>query len=159
MNPKLLKDKRFLIGAVVVVVIVVLFAGLFFLKNLSSNQTQQVNNNILPTEIPVPTIMASDLGLTLEAGLAKKTIIVSVEKAEGVSSIDYELSYTAKGDIPRGAIGKLTIKSGIATKEITLGTCSDVCHYDTDVKNIKVILKITKEDGSVFSSTATLDSI
>jgi hypothetical protein len=134
-----------------------LVLGLLVWKNIASNSTQPVNNNVLPSEVPIPTITAEDLGLTLEAGPAKRTVILTVAKTEGISAIEYELSYTAKDDIPRGAIGSLDLKKKPVSKEITLGTCSDVCHYDTDVKDIKIVLKITKEDGSVFSSTATLD--
>lgn len=158
MNKALLKNKKFQIGAVVALVLVLL-VGFLVWKNVAANSSVAVNNNILPSEAPVPTIAAADLGLTLEAGPAKKTVIVSVTNTDGISNIDYELSYTATGDIPRGAIGTLDLKKSPASKEITLGTCSDVCHYDTGVKDIKVVLKITKTDGSVFSSTATLDTL
>lgn len=159
MNSKLLKNKQFLIIAAVVIVLFVGLVGFVIFKNASGNAGQRVNGNVLPSEIPVPTISASDLGLTLEAGPAKKSVILSVANTNGISAIEYELSYIAKGDIPRGAIGSLDLKKQPATKDITLGTCSDTCHYDTDVKDIKVIIKITKTDGNVFQSEASLDTL
>lgn len=157
MNKDLLKNRKFQIVAGVVVLVLV--GGFLIFKNLTANTQQAVDNNVLPTEVPIPTISASSLGLTLEAGRAKQTVIVTVTNVNGISSIDYELSYLAKGDIPRGAIGSMDLKKNPVSKEITLGTCSDVCHYDTDVKNIKVILKVTKDDGNVYQSTASLDTL
>jgi len=30
------------------------------------------------------------------------------------------------------------------------GTCSDVCHYDSGVTDIDLIVKITKTDGKIY---------
>ena len=50
------------------------------------------------------------------------------------------------------------IKSGKPfTQEIVLGTCSDVCHYDEEVSNIKLILKVTKIDGTIARVEETLE--
>lgn len=157
MNKDLLKNKKFLVVAVALVLLV-LVVGFVMFKNSSSSNVQ-VNGNILPSEAPVPTISASELGLILEAGPAGKSVILTVAKTDGISAIEYELSYISKGDIPRGAIGQMDLKKTPAVKDITLGTCSDVCHYDTEVKDIKILLKITKTGGSVFQSEATLDSL
>lgn len=158
MNKDLLKNKKFLVVVAVAVVLLVLVVGFVMFKNSSSSNVQ-VNGNILPSEAPVPTISASELGLTLEAGPGGKSVILTVTKTDGISAIEYELSYISKGDIPRGAIGQMDLKKTPAVKDIILGTCSDVCHYDTEVKDIKILLKITKTDGSVFQSEATLDSL
>lgn len=155
MKADIFKNKFVLLGGGILL-IVVLFGGLIFFRN-ASNQTTG-NPNVLPTEIPVPTIVPEELGLSLTEGKPGKTVILTVRNTEGISDIEYELSYSAKDDIPRGAIGSLDLKKKPATKEITLGTCSDVCHYDEDVTNVKIVLKITKENGSVFSSTAFLEA-
>lgn len=152
MNSEFLKSRNFLIGAVTLVV--VLLVGAFFLFKGSTPKVAV--NQEAQTEAPIPTITQEDLGLKLEAGPGKRTVILTIEKTQGISAIEYELSYTAKDDIPRGALGKVNLKRQPAREEITLGTCSDVCHYDTDISNIKIVLKITKIDGSVFQSTATL---
>lgn len=151
----LLKNKPLLVVAGVILIVVV-FGGLIFFRG--SQGQNAGNSDAFPTEIPIPTIIPEELGLSLTEGKPGKTVILTVRNTQGISAIEYELSYSAKDDIPRGAIGSLDLKKKPATKEITLGTCSDVCHYDEDVKDVKIVLKITKEDGSVFSSTASLET-
>lgn len=153
----LLKDKRILV-AVGLLILLIVAAGLFLFSHKSPSDITQ-NANALPTQIPIPTITADSIGLTLKAGNGGKTVVVTVSNTEGISAIDYELSYTSKGDIPRGAIGSLDLTRKPVTKEITLGTCSDVCHYDTDVSDIKLVLKVTKSDGKVYQAQATLSSV
>ena len=157
MNKDLLKNRKFQIA--VGIVLLILIGGFLVFKNLTANIQQGVNNNVLPTDVPIPTITADQLGLMLEAGPSQKTIIVTVTNTDRISAIEYELSYISKGDIPRGAIGQMDLTRTPSVKEITLGTCSDTCHYDTEISDIKIILKITKDDGSVFQSEATLDSL
>jgi hypothetical protein len=157
MNKELLKNKKVVIAGGIVVLIL-LFLGFILLNGNKGNKLSE-NPNAMPTQIPIPTITAEELGLTLEAGPAGKTVIVAITNKEGISGIEYELSYTSKGDIPRGAIGQLDITKSKVSKEITLGTCSDTCHYDEGVTNIKIVLKITKEDGNVYQAEKTLDSI
>ncbi len=158
MSPDLLKNRKFQIAGIAVVALVVLLAAFVALKNTNLS-SQQINTNILPTEIPIPTISPDELGLTIEAGPKGQTVIVTVANTTGISAIEYELQYLAEGSLPRGAIGQIDLDSSPASKEITLGSCSDVCHYDKNVSDIKVVLKITKTDGSVFQSSATLNSL
>ena len=89
-----------------------------------------------------------------------KRVILQITKTEGINSLDYQLSYNSKGDIPRGAIGQIDVKAKgkPVKKDITLGTCSDVCHYDENVSGIKLILKVTKTDGKIYQAEASLDS-
>lgn len=154
MKADIFKNKFVLLGGGILL-IVVLFGGLIFFRG--SQGQNGANSDVFPTEIPIPTIIPEELGLSLTEGKPGKTVILTVKNTEGISAIEYELSYSAKDDIPRGAIGSLDLKKKPATKEITLGTCSDVCHYDEDVSNVKIVLKITKDDGSVYSSTASLE--
>lgn len=151
---ELLKNKK-LVSAGGIVLLLIIFLGFFFLNNKSANQNNQ-DTSILPTQIPVPTITADSIGLTLKAGSGGKTVIVALANKEGITEIEYELSYTSKGDIPRGAIGQLDVTKSKVSKEITLGTCSDTCHYDEDVSDIKIVLKITKTDGMVYQAEQSL---
>lgn len=157
MNKELLKNKKVLIISGVVV-LALLLLGFIFL-NGRTGQNQGGNTNLMPTQIPIPTISAEELGLTLEPGPLGRTVIVSITNKKGIKAIEYELSYTSEGDIPRGAIGELDLTKSRVTKEITLGTCSDTCHYDEGVTNIKIVLKITKDDGNVYQAEKTLDSL
>lgn len=152
----LLKDKRVLIVGVVVLLLVVV--GAFFVLNRNAVTPDQ-NTSVLPTQIPIPSISAESIGLSLEAGAGGRTVIATVENTQGIAAIEYELSYLSKGDIPRGALGTFDLTRKPARKEITLGTCSDTCHYDTEVSDLKLLLKITKDDGKVYQAQASLESV
>ena len=112
----------------------------------------------MPAEDKVSAISPEEIGLSLTKSADDKKVILEVANTEGVSGFDYELSYISKGDIPRGVIGHIDIKQiGKSVKqEITLGTCSDVCHYDQEVSNIKLILKVTKTNGTVAQAEKSL---
>ncbi len=144
-------NKKYLIAGAVLLVLV----GSYFLffANKSSNQTT-------PTiaEQNIPTISADSIGLTLKPGSDGKRVIMTVTKTDDINSLDYELSYTSKGDIPRGVIGHVDIKKGqTATADIYLGTCSNVCHPDSDIKNIKLVVKVNKSDGKVYQAETTTE--
>ncbi len=158
----LLKNKPVLIAAGVVVLLV-LVGGLFLLTSKKSSVSQDNQNaNVMPTEIPVPTITAGALGLVLKSGLGGKTVVVSAQNTQGISSMEFNLTYMAlvNGEkVLRGGNGSLDLTKKPASKEITLGTCSDVCHYDVGVADIKVIVKITKTDGKVYQSEISLPNV
>lgn len=112
-----------------------------------------------PSEEIVLTMSPEEVGLSLTASADKKKLILEVSKTESISGLDYELSYVSKGDIPRGIIGHIDIKiAGKPVKqEIILGTCSDVCHYDEDVADIRLILKVAKTDGTTSQVEKSLE--
>ena len=132
-----------------------LIVGLFILIGggllvMSGNKKAEPVVEQAPVEEQVSMIKPEDIGLILTASADNRKVILEVKNTEGLSGLDYELSYTSKGDIPRGVIGHIDIKQeGKPVKqEITLGTCSDVCHYDENVSDIKLILKVAKTDGT-----------
>ena len=147
-------DKKVL--RILAAVLVILLGGYFLLfANKTSTKTPATQEF---QQQEIPTISAEELGLTLTSGFANKTVILTVTNTGGLKLLEYELSYTSKGNIPRGAISQIEIKNpGKPIKqEITLGTCSDVCHYDEGVSDIKLILKVTKNNGKVFQAEKTL---
>jgi hypothetical protein len=135
--------------------IIVLFAVLILIAGIVlflviNKKTAQVAVEQTPSEDKVTEIKPEDIGLTLTASADNHKLILGVAKTAGITKLDYELDYTKKGDIPIGVFGHPQISSGQAVRqEIVLGTCSDVCHYDEDVTNIKLTLKVTKTDGTV----------
>jgi hypothetical protein len=148
--------------AVVVVIILVALAGVFLLTRSSNNSNQQTNEVPTATEQPVLKIAPEDLGITLIAGVGNKTAILGVTNTNDIVSLDYELSYMATvngAQVARGAIGHIDIKKKgtPAKQEITLGTCSDVCHYDVGVSDIKLTLKINKADGKTYQADLALN--
>jgi hypothetical protein len=152
-----MKNKKSLIIAIAVVVVVLVAVSIFFLstRNSTSSNTQEEPGMAIEA---VPTIVPSELGLTLKMGSDGKRVIMTITNTKDITGVDYELSYTSLNDIPRGAIGHVDVKTPgkTITQEIVLGTCSDVCHYDTDVKDIKLVAKIAKADGKTFQSEVTL---
>lgn len=141
-------NKLLLIGGAVVIVLLV--GGLVVLSNKSTPQ----NTTPAVEQQSVPTISADEIGLTLGPGKDKQNVIAKVSKIENIKSLDYQLSYVAKGGIPRGILGSIKVQKGY--DEIYLGTCSDVCHPDSNVTNIKIIVKVTKTDGKVYQAETSL---
>lgn len=149
---KFLQDKKVLVGGGLILLLIVVVGGyfVFFNKSATGPSEQEEQEVIL-------TLSAEEIGLTLEMGEDGKEVIMKVENVEDVTMIDYELSYTSEGDIPRGAIGSVEVTGEPIEKKITLGTCSDVCHYDEGVSDIKIILKVTKADGKVYQVEKSLE--
>jgi len=143
--------------------IIVLFAVLILIAGIVlflviNKKTAQVAVEQTPSEDTVTEIKPEDIGLTLTASADSHKLILGVAKTAGITKLDYELDYTKKGDIPIGVFGHPPISSGQAVRqEIVLGTCSDVCHYDEDVTDIKLTLKVTKTDGTVDQVEKTLE--
>lgn len=125
---------------------------------LSGNKKAEPPQEQAPLEDQISVIKSEDIGLTLTAS-GNRAVIFEVKNTKGLAALDYELSYISKGDIPRGAIGHIGIpEEGKSVKqEITLGTCSDVCHYDEDVSSIKLILKVVKTDGTISQTEKSLE--
>lgn len=156
-----LKKNRNLSIAAAIVIVVVVLVGVFFIIRSLNNSNQQTNLVPTASDQPIVKIAPADLGITLTAGPGNKTAILGVADTKDIVSIDYELSYMATvngAQVARGAIGHIDIKNkGVPVKQdITLGTCSDVCHYDVGVTDIKVTLKINKTDGKTYQADLAL---
>lgn len=134
--------------------ILVILVGVYFIFFAGKSSNQNATPSIV--EQTIPTISAAEIGLTLKPGSDSKRVVMTLSKTDDISSLDYELTYTSKGNIPRGVLGHLDVKKGqMATTEIYLGTCSNVCHPDSDVTNIKIVVKVNKSDGKVFQAEAS----
>lgn len=149
-------NKKIFIIVGLLILVLLIIGGIVVLSTRKSVRNK-VSSPVLQEEV-IPKLSAQDIGLALTEEADKKRVIMRISKTSDISSVDYELSYTAKGNIPRGVIGHLDVKvKGKAIKqEIVLGTCSDVCHYDKDVANIKLVLKVTKTNGKVYQVEKTL---
>lgn len=138
-------------GAVVLILLVA--GGVVFF--LSQKQTPTPTPEDQTTQETLPTLAPSAIGMSLAMAQGGKSVTMTVNKLDGITSMDYEVTYTAKSsgnDVPRGIIGHIDIKPGDTekTQNVTLGTCSDVCHYDTVVSPVKFSVKVTKTDGKVY---------
>lgn len=156
----ILKNRNAVIGLVVAIVLLVLVGGFVLLSGKSSNQAQNTQT-ALPTQVPIPTLSPDSIGLSLteSADMHKATMIIT--NTTDITSVDYQLSYNAQvsgQDVPRGTIGHVDVKTPGQTisQDMVLGTCSDVCHYDTGITGLKIIVKVTKSDGKVYQVEKSL---
>lgn len=143
-----------MIIAAAVVIVLLIGGGAFFVlsqkhttsdTNVPSDNSQQAN---------VPTLAPAEIGMSLGITRGGKSVTMTVNKLDGITALDYEVTYTANSnsnDVPRGVIGHIdTSGKSIINQEVVLGTCSDVCHYDTVVSPVKFSVKVTKSDGKVY---------
>jgi hypothetical protein len=156
---KYLKDKRVLIAAgVAVLALVLIVVGVLMLtKGLNSSQTAQ---QVTPTEVPVLSLQPADIGLTLVEAANMQTATMTITKTSDIASIDYTLTYFALvsgQQTSRGTIGHVDVKTPGQTisQKMVFGTCSDVCHYDTGITQVQLIVKVTKTDGKIYQVQLT----
>lgn len=149
----MMKNRNMMIAAIVGAVL--LLGGGFFLWVNSGKAPEKKEMEQTLQKEEIKTIDPSQLGLTLTARGDKKAVNLEIANLTGLKSIEYELSYIAKGDIPRGVIGSIEIKptDKKVARELLLGTCSkNVCKYDEGVTEATLIVKVTKTDDSVLQS-------
>jgi hypothetical protein len=159
---KYLKDKRILVAAgVAVIALILIVVGVFMLtRGLASNNTTSNSSMAEPTQVPVLSLQPADIGLTLVEAASMETATMTITKTGDIASIDYQLSYNALvsgQNIPRGTIGHVDVKTPgqIISQQMVFGTCSDVCHYDTGITGVQLIVKVTKTDGKVYQVQLT----
>jgi len=146
-------------GVAVLIAIILLSGGYYFFSSNKSSKPSEVIPE--PTKEIIPTIAPKDLGLTLMARSDKRAIKFEITNIKNITSLDYEISYVTKGNIPRGAIGHIEVKptdKKIETNYIELGTCSSgKCKYDEGVSKVSLIIKIIKADGKVYQAEQSLE--
>lgn len=154
--------------AVIVVILVgLLLVGgvIYFLSSSKKTAPVQPKPQIVEEEV-IPTLMPEDLGLEFKASPDKRYVKFIIAKAEGIDTIEYDISYTAVSEegntVNQGLTGELSqddAQNGkIETEYRELGTCSTggKCRFDKGVKDIKLTLKITKTDGKVYMAEKDL---
>lgn len=158
-----MRNRNILIVSVIILIIILIGGAYYFVFNSKKSRTgatvSEQGQVQLPEEMAIPTLSPQDIGLTLSSTADLHKVIMAVANTADISSLDYQLSYTAKGNIPRGVLGHIDIKvsGNPVQQEIILGTCSDVCHYDQEVSDIKLVLKVTKNDNKIYQVEQFLD--
>ena len=154
-----MKQKKLIIILAAVLAVLIIGGIIFFvISNKSSQQAQPVAQE----NKTVPTLQPDDIGLSLSPVTTGKFagfgVDMKITKLDGIVSIDYELAYLAN-DLPRGAIGHIDTKPGDSSidQPLAFGTCSDVCHPDSGVHDVKLTLRVTKNDGKDYQVSATYD--
>ena len=161
-----MKNKTVIISIIVLISLFGIGGGYFLFAQKSAlkqdSQVPQQQDQVIPTLSP------DAIGLTMALSTLGKnaghSVNVTIGKISDISAVEYVLSYNADNPtdptqkIPRGAIGHFDIKPSDSSihQEIVLGTCSDVCHYDKNVTDIKLVLNTTK-NGKSYQTSATLN--
>lgn len=152
-----MKNKWIIIAVVAVVILGILGAGAYFLLG---GQSSESSLNTLNNGQEVKKLTSEDIGLTLTVRPDKKGIILKVSKLEGITSVEYELSYdaeeTQEGEtaiVPKGVVGSpivVTPGESSISRDLDLGTCSkNVCRYDKIKSDISVAVKVNYKNGTV----------
>ncbi len=145
----LLTNKKLLIA--VLVGVLLLGGGFYFYSSVLKSGGGDETENVLPEEQVFPTVDAS-VKVDLSADRLKREVALTIAGVpDNTDTIEYELSYLAEGDLPKGVIGTIEVagKKNIEKAGITLGTCSSgACIYDKGVKSIKVSLKFNGDYGA-----------
>jgi hypothetical protein len=162
------KNKTVMIVLGVLIALGVLVGGYFFVASRSASEE---DSDFIDEQV-VESMAPEEIGLTMEAKSDKKAVKFLIAKAEGISSIEYQVTYEADSTaaerseggedrVQRGITGEAQIESGDSSYEsewLDLGSCSkNVCRYDTGVSQVMLTLKIVKDDGKVYQVEQTLE--
>jgi hypothetical protein len=143
-----LKNKNIIIALIITLL---LFGGV--LIRIKTSQQKKVKEEtkkqeVLPEAEIIPTIDSS-VAVNLTSKDKKEAILTIKNLPKGTLTIEYELSYLASGNLPKGVVGTIAVEGkDMVERKITLGTCSSgTCVYDTGIKSIKVNLRFEGEYG------------
>lgn len=148
---QLMKNKQIMIGGALI--IVVLIVGFFVMRGKSNSAvpSDATGDDALQNAQAFPTVDASVV-VNLKPDKLKREVTLTISGVPAdTTAIDYEMSYLAEGNLPKGVIGTIDTngKSSVEKSGITLGTCSSgACSYDKGVKSIKVSLKFNVASGA-----------
>ncbi len=156
-------NKNVTLIAVIAAVVIIIGGGVFLLARRSP-APQTINS--IPTQPAedqqILTLKPEDIGLTLSrTTYTAKTppgpaLHMEITKLDGIKTIDCEINYTktddSGNDQQEGLLCNITIKPGMSSvsQDFPFGTCSDVCHYDSNVRDVEAIVKVTKTDGKIY---------
>lgn len=137
-------NKPLIIGGIVIALVVV--GGLVW-KFVLSEKALPVQEE---EEVMLPQVDPS-VEVAVAARSDKKAVTLRVANIPSdTESIEYELSYNTAEGLPKGALGKITLKGESSIeREILLGTCSrNVCRYDEGVTRIDLVLRFNSAKGA-----------
>lgn len=151
--------KKLIIGLIVVAIIVII--TVIGLRMILGGNKEEIG--IIPTPTVVFPTISDTVIVDLTAKNENRAIVLKIKGlTDDIDSIQYELTYITGNGLPRGVLGKISVKGEkeIIRDDIVLGTCSSGrCVYDTGVKEINLSLKFNMASGpKVFQKKYILSS-
>lgn len=145
----LFKNKK--AAVLIVTVVVIVTVGVIWKINSSkqSKPQEESKEDIFPQTQLIPTVDGSVV-VAATSRTGKEVLLTVSNIPRNTSAIEYELSYLARGGLPKGVIGTIDVADeDEIERKITLGTCSSgSCVYDQGVEKVKVTLKFNGDYGS-----------
>lgn len=143
----------------ITVLSVVIFLVILAVKSLFSKNAEVTEALPTPT-IVLPTV-SENIKVDLTALAGNKAVRLNIKGlTPEIESVEYELTYVTGNGLPRGVLGKISLKGEkeITRSDIVLGTCSSgKCAYDSGVTSVNLSLKFNSASGaSVFQKTYSL---
>jgi len=159
---------KIVIVVLVILVIAIALGGYFAMSRKTAKTSDQVDNSL---DQIINKLSPDEIGLTMSANDSNKAVKFAIAKLEGITSIEYQVTYEAdstaqeqseggEARVQRGITGesKITSSSSYESPWLDLGSCSkNVCRYDTGVSSVELTLKITKSDGKIYEVIKKLD--
>lgn len=159
-----MQNKKTLYILLGVILLGILGGGAFFIASQNAQKQEEVT--VEDEDTTIPTLAPEDIGLEVQVSDDGRYVTIVVNKASDIKHLEWEVSYDA--DIPAseriggdfedkvtqsfGGEAELTGSATFKSKPKELGTCSSgKCRFDTGIENIVVVLKVTKDDGKVYS--------
>ena len=141
-----MKDKKILI-ALIVIVLLAIGGGAYAFLTRNAGETDEEDYGELEEQLPA--LKPEEVGLEMEALKGNQQVVFTLTKPDGITAVEYELTYFAQDGQQRAVIGTVEMEEGeevIASKPLDLGSCSSgVCKYDTGVEKVDLLLKVTKD--------------
>jgi hypothetical protein len=141
-----MKDKKVLVGIIAVAVLLLAAGGFFFISRNAATEEEEFGEY----EEELPSLSPEEVGLEMEALRGNQQVIFRLTKPDGITSVEYELTYFAEDGQQRAVIGTVEEEDfggdSIESKPLDLGSCSSgVCKYDKGVKEVNLMLTVTKD--------------
>lgn len=158
----LFKNKLLLAAVAVIIILIGVMGYIFWPKGSEESLFPSGGSQ------NVKQMSAEDIGLVLTPIKNGKAIRMEVTRLDGISSIEYDVSYDARvtdeGEeivVPRGVAGSaIQIKPGETSveRDLDLGTCSrNVCKYDQVESDVAFIIRVNFTNGEVGSVEAKVN--
>lgn len=141
------KKKLMLIAGIVLTVLIL---GGVLISSRKSEVKKQENEDLLPTEVVIPTIDKTVKVDLISSSLGKEVSLQIRGIPAGTDTVDYELSYQTKQQGLQGVIGTIQLDKNESeiNKTLTLGTCSSgTCIYHEVDGKIRLNLRFTGKYG------------